>query len=431
MWMGGSAMRRGVWILGAASLLAATTAVCVCAVTLQFLTPAWQSETVDEVETIVAEWNQARPDIQVEIVWQAWENIDDFLLTSFQAGQAPDVFHEDAVMCYEYGMLGYAEPLNRYLDDATLADTPQKSWAGVSDEQGNIYGVPFLQETLVVFYNKAKLADAGITPPADGMVTWDELRDYALRLTQRDASGQVTTWGLLAPLEQRLWWCLVAQNDGHVLVQYPDGTWHVEIDDAGRQAIEFYTNLVVADQVMPQDVLSYDFMSLLQGFKSGKYAMFSFGCWVRSWIDRLTQNELDWGMLQVKGPVRNVTEAGPQGISVYSGSPHKDQAAEFLLYFTNTENQARLAKADWLFPVRQTALARPEFQTEEDQWNVAYQWLPFAEDVKPHMFGFFAWEWQSFIPQIELAILGSESLDKALQAATEQGNAFLRRMGLQ
>jgi len=424
-------MRQRLRMLSVAAVVVLAATVSAGAVNLQFLSLAWQDGTVEAVEEIVDEWNAARPDIQVEIIWQLWENVDNYLLTGFQAGQGPDVFHEDAIMCYEYGMLGYAEPLNRYLDAGTLADTPQKSWDGVSDDQGNIYGVPFLQETLVVFYNKALFADAGITPPADGMVTWDELRDYAVRLTKRDGSGQTTTWGLLAPLEQRLWWCLVAQNGGHILVGYPDGTWHVEIDDAGRQAIEFYINLVTTDRVMPQEILSYDFMSLIQGFNSGKYAMFSFGCWVRDWIDRLTGGELEWGMLQVKGPVRNVNEAGPQGISIYSGSPYKDQAAEFLLYFTNAENQARQAEPDGLFPVRQTAVDRPEFQTEEDQWNVAYQWLPFAEDVKPHMFGFFAWEWQSFIPQLELTILGSVSLDEALQAATEQGNEFLRRMGLQ
>ncbi len=431
MGMGGHPMRRAVVGLVAATLIAAGTGVFAGAVTLQFLTPAWQSDTVDVVDEIVAEWNAARPDIQIEIVWQAWENINDFLTTSFQAGQGPDVIHQDAVMCYEYGVQGYAEPLNLYLDAETLADTSEKSWAGVSDEWGNIYGVPFLQETLVVFYNKAMFDSAGIVPPSDGLVTWSELRDYAMRLTVRGASGQTTTWGLLAPLEQRLWWCLVAQNGGQVLVQHADGTWHVEIDEAARQAIGFYTDLVTVDRVMPQEVLSYDFMSLLQGFKTGKYAMFSFGCWVRSWIDRLTKSELDWGMLQVKGPVRDVTEAGPQGVFIYSGSPHKDEAAQFLLFFTNSDNQARIAKADWLFPVRQSAIARPEFQTEEDQWNVVYQWLPYAEDVKPHMFGFFGWEWQSFIPQIELTLLGNVSLDDALRAATQQGNDFLRRMGLQ
>ncbi|MFC2082949.1 ABC transporter substrate-binding protein [Candidatus Bipolaricaulota bacterium] len=407
-------------------------AICVAAGAgdLQFLTPAWQGDTVKEVRAIVREWNEANPDIQVELIFRAWENIDDFMLTSFQGGQAPDLFHQDSVMCYEYGLLGYVEPLNDDLSDEILADIPKSYWDGVSDGE-TIYGVPFLQETLVIFYNKTMFADQDIIVPESGLITWEELREYARLLTVRNEAGTVTTWGLLSPLEQRFWWALIEQNQGQVLKHNDDGTWQVEIDDAAREAIAFYTDLVVEDRVMPETVLSYDFMSLLQGFKTGEYAMFSYGCWVRSWIARLTQGQLDWGMLQVEGPKENVTEADPQAIGIYSGSPHKEEAAQFLAFFTSTENQARLAYADWLFPTRQTALDRPEFHTEEDQWNVAAQWLPYARDVKPHMFGFFAWEWQSFIPQIELVILGSQDLDTALEAATVQGNQFLRRMGLQ
>ena len=409
-----------LWAIGAAA----------SAVELQFLTPAWQGDTVKEIKAIVDEWNDAHPDIQVELIFQAWENIDDFMLTSFQGGQAPDLFHQDSVMCYEYGLLGYVEPLNPYLSDEILADIPEKHWHGVSDGD-TVYGVPFLQETLVIFYNRTMFAEAGIVIPENGLITWEQLRDYATRLTVRDSAGNVSTWGLLSPLEQRFWWALIEQNQGTVLNQHDDGTWHVEIDEAARDAIAFYTDLVVEDWVMPETILSYDFMSLLQGFKTGEYAMFSYGCWVRSWIARLTRGQLDWGMLQVEGPKENVTEADPQAVGIYSGSPHKAEAAEFLEYFTSTENQARLAYADWLFPTRQTALDRPEFHTEEDQWDVAAQWLPYARDVKPHMFGFFSWEWQSFIPQIELAILGQQDLDTALQNATAQGNQFLRRMGLQ
>jgi multiple sugar transport system substrate-binding protein len=405
-------------------------AVAAGAVDLQFLTPVFNPDAVKAVREIVREWNETHPDIQVEMVSQAWENIDDFMLTSFQGGQAPDLFHQDSVMCYEYGLMGYVEPLNAYLSEEILADIPEKHWAGVSDGE-TIYGVPFLQETLVIFYNKTMFAEAGISLPEDGMITWEQLREYALMLTVRDESGDVTTWGLMSPLEQRLWWVLVEQNQGQVLTQHDDGTWHVEIDDAAREAIEFYTNLVVEDEVMSEEILSYDFMNLLQGFRSGKYAMFSYGCWVRTWITRLTGGQLDWGMLQVRGPKENVTEADPQAIGIYSGSPNKEEAAQFVAFFTNAESQARIAYGDWLFPTRQTALVRPEFQAEENQWNVAYQWLPYAQDVKTHMFGFFSWEWQSFIPQIELVLLGNQDLTRALENATTQGNQFLRRMGLQ
>ncbi len=424
-------MKRVVLLVALLALMVTTLGVLGSAADLTFVCPAWQGDTVKEIKAIVAEWNDAYPDIQVEILWQAWENLDDYLLTSFQGGQAPDIFHEDAVMCYEYGMLGYAAPLNDYLNDETISDIPVSTWEGVSDDKGTIYGVPLLQETLVIFYNKTLFADAGITLPADGMITWDELRGYAQLLTKRDETGKVTTWGLLAPLEQRLWWCLVEQNEGHVLQRHDDGTWHVEIDENAREAIKSFTDLVTVDQTMPQDILSYDFMSLLKGFKDGQYAMFSYGCWVRSWIVRLTKGELDWGMLQVKGEKKIVTEADPQALGIYVDSPHRDEAFQFVEFFTNTENSARIAYADWLFPVRQSALERPEFQSEENQWSIAYQWLPYAQDVKPHMFAFFAWEWQSFLPQIELVILGKQDLETALEVATTQGNLFLRRMGLQ
>ncbi len=409
-------------------LLAGTAAA---RVSLKFVTPAWQPEMVDEIEDVVAEWNAANPGIHIELVWVPWENINDYLLTSFQAGQAPDLFHQDAVMCYEYGLLGYAEPLNAYIDAATWDDITERSWEEVADPQGLIYGIPFLQETQVIFYNRAMFREAGLEVPEDGMLTWQQLREYAQILTRRDARGNVTTWGLMAPLEQRLWWCLVAQNGGRVLREGDDGRWFVDIDDAAKEAIRFYIDLVIVDQVMSREILSYDFMSLLAGFRDGRYAMFSFGCWVRQWLEMVGRKQLDWGMLWVKGPVRNVTEADPQAVGIYVGSKHKDEAAQFLRFFTNTENQVRLAKADWLFPTRSSALERPEFRSAEFQWDVAYQWLPYAEDVKPQMFGILAWEWQSFIPQIELVILGRQTLESALQAATVQGNQFLRRMGLQ
>jgi len=421
--------RRVATVLGLSLLLMLVGAMA-WAADLQFVTPAWQGDTVKEIKAIVQEWNDAHPDVQVEILWQAWENLDDFMLTSFQAGVAPDVFHQDSVMCFEYGLMGYAEPLNAWLSADLLADTPEDSWADVSHGE-TIYGVPFLWETLVIFYNKALFGAAEIVVPEDGLITWDEMLDYARRLTQRNEQGDVTTWGLLAPVEQRLWWVLVEQNEGQVLVEHEDGTWHVEIDDNAREAIGFYTDLVAEHGVMPQEVLSYDFMTLLQGFRNGTYAMFSFGCWVRNWVAMVTRGDVDWGMLQLEGPKRNVTEADPQAIGIYSGSPSKEDAAAFVEYFTSTENQIRLALADWLFPVRETALADPGFHTEENEWALAYSWLEYAKDVKPHMFSFFAWEWQSFIPQMELVILGNQDLETALEQATVQGNQFLRRIGLQ
>lgn len=411
-------------------VLGAASSIGVAQVELEFVTPVWQPDAVRVVNDIVKEWNEQNPEIQVKTVSVRWEQLNTYLLTRFQAGDGPDIFHQDAVMAYEYGVMGYAEPLNAYLGEEELADTPQRNWGDVSDEYGEIYGIPFLQETLVIFYNRELFDEAGLEVPENRMLSWEQLREYAQILTTRDEDGNVTTWGLFAPLEQRLWWALVAQNDGRVLREDEDGAWYVDIDEPAREAITYYTELVTVDRVMPVDVLSYDFMPLYRSFRTGEYAMFAYGCWVRQWLVRLAP-DFEWGMLWVEGPVREVTLSIPQAVALDASSEHKDEAMEFLTYFTNTENQARIARADWLFPVRHSALARPEFRAEEFEWDVAYEWVEHGWDVKGQMFAFLAWESQSFLPQFELAILGRQSIDAVLESAVREGNRFLRRMGLQ
>jgi sn-glycerol 3-phosphate transport system substrate-binding protein len=60
---------------------------------------------------------------------------------------------------------------------------------------GKTWSVPFQRSTAVFYYNKAAFKDAGLDPekfPA----TWAELGAAAAKLTKRDASGQVTRWGV-------------------------------------------------------------------------------------------------------------------------------------------------------------------------------------------------------------------------------------------
>ncbi|MGC9322759.1 MAG: extracellular solute-binding protein, partial [Kosmotogaceae bacterium] len=98
------------------SLLLIITAA-VFAITLDFYCLAWQPAAVDKIYDLVDIWNMENPDVQVNIIWGTWESSDQYLLTSFQGGNAPDVFHTDAEKFREYGMMGYAAPLNSYVSD--------------------------------------------------------------------------------------------------------------------------------------------------------------------------------------------------------------------------------------------------------------------------------------------------------------------------
>lgn len=398
-------------------------------ITLDFYCLAWQPQTVDEVYDLVDMWNEENPDVQINIMWGTWETSDEFLQTSFRGGNPPDIIHTDTDVLAEYGLMGFVSPLNNYISNEMLNDIFPWLFTECSDLKGNIYGVPWLQEIQVVFYNKDIFKENGITVPDNRMIGWDELLDIAQKVTIRDSkTGEVKRWGFLAPTMEYFHWALIEQNDGHVLVMDDKGKWKVEIDDNAKEAIEFYISLITKYKVSPPDVMSIDYTSLMQNFLNGRYAMVTFGCWNRRF---LVQSKMDnWGMLLVTGK-NIVSPSNPQGLGISKACKYKEEAFRFVEFLTNTENSADMAYADWLFPVRNSSVEDPRFRSTEYEWNILYSWLPYARNVRSNMPGYLTFEWQAFVPQIERVILGEITIDEAFKNIEKEGNKVLKRLGLQ
>ncbi len=417
-------------VMIAAWLLSVGWAVFPAPVTIQYYTLAWQPGVVKAIQRISKEWNDTHPDIQVEVVWGSWSAVNEFLLTSFLGGDAPDIFHTDAVMCYEYGALGFAAPLNDYLTEDTLDDVPQWMWDSTSDYEGTIYGYPFLVETQVFFYNRELFREAGITVPENSEITWDQLVDYAQRLTTRDESGNVITWGVMAPVSwEKYPWMLVAQNGGNIVSRQDDGSWVVDVDDAAREGLTYYCDLVTRWDVMSTEAISNDYTYLMSAFSQERYAMVAFGCWNRRILSMW--NTVDWGMLHLTGPVNNITSGGPQAHGIWSGSQHKEEAAMFLDYISSGQNAIDIAYPDWVFPARTSLQSDPIFTTSENQWDLAHDWLKYAIDIWPTMPTIIAFDMRVVVPELEQVILGNKSLEDAIEAMEKNGNAYLKQAGLQ
>ncbi|MBN2252929.1 MAG: sugar ABC transporter substrate-binding protein [Kosmotogaceae bacterium] len=408
-------------------LLIITSAVF--AVTLDFYCLAWQPAAVDKIYDLVDIWNMENPDIQVNIIWGTWESSDQYLLTSFQGGNAPDVFHTDAEKFREYGMMGYAAPLNSYVTDDMIADIPTHILEDCYDFTSNLYGIPWCQETQVIFYNKDIFEERGIRLPLDRMISWEQLLGIAQSVTKKDENGNVITWGILAPLMERFHWTLIAQKDGTILTKDSNHKWKLEINEGAKEAIEFYLSLITEHGVMPRDVISIDYTSLMQGFINGKYAMVTFGCWNRRFL--LQNKNFNWGMLLVKNGDNKINASDPQAFGISKLSRHKDEAFAFIEFMTNTENSAEISYSDYLFPVRESSLEDPRFSSPENEWDIAKAWLQYSDNVKPGMPGFYTFEWKLFVPNLEKVILGSMSLDEALKDTVVEGNKMLKKLGLQ
>lgn len=130
---------------------------------------SWRTEDVDAYNEILAAYTAENPDLTVN--FEAFLNTEynTLVSTSLQAGDAGDV-----VQTRSYGGVkswidgGYLMPLDGRESlanyDAGVLDAVR------SQENGQVYGVPFAIQTLQMFYNKAIFAELGLSEPT----TWDE-----------------------------------------------------------------------------------------------------------------------------------------------------------------------------------------------------------------------------------------------------------------
>ena len=80
-----------------------------------------------------------------------------------------------------------------------------KAFLANSQTGGKTWGLPFQRSTIVLYWNKELFKEAGLDPnkaPAN----WKEMLEYAQKLTKRDASGNVTQWGVQVPSSGFPYW---------------------------------------------------------------------------------------------------------------------------------------------------------------------------------------------------------------------------------
>lgn len=164
-------------------------------------------QDITSIKDAAAGFETAHPDITI-----SWEQGDcgvDYATckTLAAGGTLPDAF----VM----GTWGYFDAVN----DGLIADvTPylEKSETSIDDftpaiinnltaSDGDLYGMPMGYNVQSLFYNKDMFDAAGLAyPPADGSYTYDDLRDWAAKLTL-DENGANATDAAFAPDQTKQW----------------------------------------------------------------------------------------------------------------------------------------------------------------------------------------------------------------------------------
>lgn len=331
--------------------------------------PGWDSAAQEKAVTeLFNAYEEKNPDVSIELISIPFPVMKQQLVVALRSGDAPDVGYIDGRWIPEMQAAGFLTDITERVNELDRADWYDGPWRA-STVDGKIYGVPDRIDPWMIYYNKDLFATAGI----DGCpATMSELVEDGKKLTKDGVYG----WGLIgandATLIGRYLNFLYAFGGGFL---NEDGTKSIVNDEAGVQALKFYTDLLNEHQIAQPSAVGNAHGDVRQLFMTGQVAMFIDGPWARGTLNEMAPN-INWSVCQIpaadgKEPRFTTTS---WYYTVFEPSENKDQVWDFIKFMTESEN---MAKGVVTLPARKSASETERFKAEEFQpWIAA---LPYGE----------------------------------------------------
>ena len=338
----------------------------------------------------------AYTDANVSVNYTAWNRYNEEMTTAFAGGVTPDVFQGGAVWAPQMAHRGWAAALDDYI--AASGDWNWEDWfPALRDDvtiDGKVVGVPYRIDIRSFWYRKYHLGDAGITAPTN----WEELRDAAIALTQRDGDKIVregyhysSPGGWQNDLQPYMFFMEMA--GGQFL---SDDLKSCTLDsDACIEAMTFIHQLVVEDQVQPYP--GFEAQGDLGPLEGGLASMTISNESPERNARLYAPEELD--NLVVTLPLKHKVQATHVWVNkwfISSQSKAPDAAWGLLAYLTNQANlekyaasgnytppRASLGNASFMTDAMKTLLASTKYANPYPKyWRLLELFRPFATQLE-------------------------------------------------
>ena len=329
----------------------ALAAMALCAVTAHAQTPvevpfyypvAVGGPITKVIDGYAADFNKAHPQYKVVPIYAGtYQETIVKALTAHKSGKAPAT----SVLLSTDMFTLIDEDAIAPIDDFVKTDA-DRAWlkgfypAFMANSQtgGKAWGVPFQRSTVVMYYNKDAFKDAGLDPNKAPQ-NWKELKEAAHKLTKKDASGNVTQYGIQIPSTGFAYWMLqtlTTPND--VLLANGAGTQVTFDHPKVIEALDFWVNLA-KEGVHPKGVVEWG--TTPKDFFEKKAAI------IVTTTGNLTNvknnAKFDFGVAQIAGNLRKGSPTGGGNFYIFKKAPQEQQQAafEFAKWITQPERAAQ------------------------------------------------------------------------------------------
>ncbi len=310
--------------------------------------------TVDEMNTIVAEFNEDNPNVEVIIDYVSYDALHDKITTAMASSPpAYDVFLVDDIWYAEFAEAGYIWDISDKITDDMKNNIFEAAW-DITVVDGKTYGLPWLLDQKYFYYNEEILNQAGFeAPPA----TWEEMVAQAKVIKEQGLVEYPIVWSW-GQYEAAVcdWVTLLYGNGGALLDEAGNPVFN---DEKGVATLTWMVQTIDEGITNPSSV-SYVEEDVRNVFSQGKAAFATNWVYMYDLVNFNEEESQVTGKIKMSlmpafegSGVKSATQDGSMGFSVAAESPVKEVAWEYVKYVTSEDVQNRYSAH--LLPIWETS----------------------------------------------------------------------------
>ena len=377
------------------------------------------------VDQFAGDFMAANPDITLKPVYAG--NYTDTLtkaVTATKAGQGPQLavlLSTDAFSLIDDELI---VPFDNTAEDKAWLAGFYPAFMANGQIDGRVWGVPFQRSTIVLYYNKAAFAEAGLDPERPP-TTWAEHAQFAERLTKR-SGDTVARWGVQIPATGFTYWLLQAMVSEAGGAMVADNGRKVTFEDPAVVAgLQYWMDLNTRNKAHPPGVVDWGVTP--RDFLEGRAGMI----WhtTGNLTNIRTNAKFPFGVAMLPAEKRRGSPTGGGNFYAFkSASPAQREASlKFLKWVTSPERAAAWGIANGYIATRPDAWETPAMK----DYVAGFPAAAVARDQLQYAVAEFSTHDNQRVTQLlddelQAALLGAKTAKQALADAQAGATRILR-----
>ena len=416
--------------LTGALIAAAAMSLPAAAQELSFYYPVAVGGPVTKIiDEMAADFEKENPGIKIKPVYAgSYQDTVTKVLTAAKGGDAPHIavmLSTDMYTLIDEGVVVAIDDLLKAPEDKAWLNSFYPGFMQNSQTGGKTWGIPFQRSTIVMYWNKDLFKQAGLDPQRPPQ-NWAEMVEFGKKLTQRDAAGNVSTYGVQVPSSGFPYWLFQAfTTQNGVELMNAAGTQTYFDKPEVVQALQYWVDLSRKHQIHPAGVVEWG--TTPKDFFERKAAMI----WTTTGnlTNIRTNAKFDFGVAMLPAGKQRGTPTGGGNFYVLNKTTpaERDAAVKFMKWATTPERATKWAIATGYVSVTPASWetdAMKKYLSEFPAPTVARDQLKYAKaELSTHENQRVT---KALNDGLQAALTGSKTPEAAMRDAQREADRILR-----